>query len=97
MRGQCRSVGPHARGRGGLTVTGERGSRLGSTTGGISRRFSVGSPVLRWGSGGEAWARVGGHGGGVNLTGGGLGWPVHGVVAGARVGEVAGEVTGRNR
>jgi hypothetical protein len=36
---------------------------------------------------------VGGHGGGVNLTGGGLGWPVHGVVAGARDGEVVGEAT----
>jgi hypothetical protein len=33
---------------------------------------------LRRGSGGEARAGVGGHGGGVNLTGGGLGWPVHG-------------------
>jgi hypothetical protein len=31
------------------------------------------------------------------LTGGGLGWPVHGVVAGARGGEVAGEAAERNR
>jgi hypothetical protein len=40
---------------------------------------------------------VGGHRGGVNLTDGGLGWPVHGVVAGARGGEVAGEAAERNR
>jgi hypothetical protein len=40
---------------------------------------------------------VGGHGGGVNWTGGGLGWPVHGTVAGARGGEVAGEAAERNR
>jgi hypothetical protein len=31
------------------------------------------------------------------LTGGGLGWPVHGAVAGARGGEVAGEAAERNR
>jgi hypothetical protein len=36
---------------------------------------------------------VGGHGGGVNLTDGGLGWPVHGAVVGAHGGEVAGEDT----
>jgi hypothetical protein len=53
--------------------------------------------VLWRGSGGEARAVVGGHGGGVNLTDGDLGWPVHGVVAGARGGEVAGEAAGRNR
>jgi hypothetical protein len=40
---------------------------------------------------------VGGHGGGVNLTSGGLGWPVHGAVAGARGGKVAGEAAERNR
>jgi hypothetical protein len=40
---------------------------------------------------------VGGHGGGVNWTGRGLGWPVHGAVAGARGREVAGEVAERNR
>jgi hypothetical protein len=40
---------------------------------------------------------VGGHGGGVNLTSGGLGWSVHGAVAGARGGEVAGEAAERNR
>jgi hypothetical protein len=40
---------------------------------------------------------VGGHGGGVNLTGGGLGWPVHGALASARGGEVAGEAAERNR
>jgi hypothetical protein len=31
------------------------------------------------------------------LAGGRSGWPVHGEVAGARSGEVAGEATGRNR
>jgi hypothetical protein len=40
---------------------------------------------------------VGGHGGWVNSTGGELGWPVHGAVAGARGGEVAGEAAERNR
>jgi hypothetical protein len=40
---------------------------------------------------------VGGQGGGVNLTGGGLGWPVHGAVVGARGGEVVGEATGCDR
>jgi hypothetical protein len=40
---------------------------------------------------------VGGHGGGDNLTGRGLGWPVHGAVAGARGGEVADEAAERNR
>jgi hypothetical protein len=40
---------------------------------------------------------VGGHDGGVNSTGGGLGWPVHGAVAGARGGEVADEAVECNR
>jgi hypothetical protein len=68
-----------------------------STAGEILRRFSAVGPVLWRGSGGEARAGVGDHGGGVNLTGGGLGWPVHGAVAGARGGEVAGEAAERNR
>jgi hypothetical protein len=59
-------------------VTGEEGDGRGSTAGEIPWRFSAESSVLRRGSGGEAWAGVGGHGGGVNLTGGGLRWPVHG-------------------
>jgi hypothetical protein len=71
-------------------VTGGRTGR-GSTTGEAPRRFSAGVPVLRRGSGGEARAGVGDHHGGANLAGGCLGWPVHGVVAGARGGEVAGE------
>jgi hypothetical protein len=54
-------------------------------------------PVLWRGSGGEARAGVGDHGGGVNLTGEDLGWPVHGAVAGARSGEVAGEAVEHNR
>jgi hypothetical protein len=49
------------------------------------------------GSGGEARAGIGDHEGGVNLIGGGLGWPVHSVVVGARGGEVAGEAAERNR
>jgi hypothetical protein len=57
---------------------GEGGVGRGSTACEIPRRFSVVGPVLRRGSGGEARAGVGGHEGGVNLTGGGLGWPVHG-------------------
>jgi hypothetical protein len=59
-------------------VTGGEGAGRGSTVGEIPRRFSTGSPVLRWGSGGEARAGVGDLEGGVNLTGGGLGWPIHG-------------------
>jgi hypothetical protein len=41
--------------------------------------------------------RAGDHGGGVNLTGGGLGRPVRGAVAGVHGGEVAGEAVGCNR
>jgi hypothetical protein len=78
-------------------VTGGEEAGRGSIAGEIPRRFSAGDPVLRWGSGGEARAGVRGHGDGVNLTGGGLGWPVHGALAGARDGEVAGEATDRNR
>jgi hypothetical protein len=51
-------------------------------------------PVLGSWDGGIAWAEVGGHRGGVNLAGGGLEQPVHGEVAGARGGEVAGEAYG---
>jgi hypothetical protein len=90
----------HMAEEGGLTAwhgDGGKGASRGSTVGGILRQFSAGSPVLRRGSGGEARAGVGGHGGGVNLTGGGLGWPVHGAVAGAHGGEVAGEAAKCNR
>ena len=60
-------------------LNGDGGEGVGrGSAGEIPRRFSAVGPVLRWGSGGEAQAGVGGHGGGVNLTGGGLGWPVHG-------------------
>jgi hypothetical protein len=54
---------------------------------GIPRWFSAVGPVLRRGSGGEARAGAGGHGGGVNWTGGGL-WRLvrGGVVAGAAIG-----------
>jgi hypothetical protein len=68
-----------------------------SIAGEIPRWFSAVGPILWRGSGGEARAGVGDHGGGVNLTGGGLGWPVHGAVAGARGSEVAGEAAERNR
>jgi hypothetical protein len=54
-------------------------------------------PILWRGSSGEARAGAGDHGGGVILTGGGLGWPVHGAVAGARGGEVAGEAAERKK
>jgi hypothetical protein len=98
--GRRRGVGPHvSEGRG---FNGAEQRRRGevdrsSTAGEIPRRFSAVGPVLWRGSGGEARAGVGDHGGGVNLTGGGLGWPVHGAVAGARGGEVAGEAAERNR
>jgi hypothetical protein len=52
---------------------------------------------LRRRRGGEARAGVGDHGGGANLAGGCLGWPVHGAVAGAHDGEVAGEAAERDR
>jgi hypothetical protein len=74
-------VGPRSRERGRLTaLNGDRGAGAGrgSVAGEIPWRFSTVGPVLRRGSGGEARAGVGAHGGGVNLTGGGLGWPVHG-------------------
>jgi hypothetical protein len=54
-------------------------------------------PVPRRGGGGKARARARDHRGGVNLTGGGLGRPVRGAVAGAHGGEVAGEAAGCNR
>jgi hypothetical protein len=41
--------------------------------------------------------RVGGHGGGVNLAGGGLERSVRGEVAGAHGGELTGEAYERNR
>jgi hypothetical protein len=40
---------------------------------------------------------VGDYGGGANLAGGRLGRPVHGEVAGARGGGIAGEAARRNR
>jgi hypothetical protein len=61
---------------------------------GARQRFSAGGPVLGGQGGGLARAGVGGHGGGVNLTGGGLGWPIYGEVAGSRGGEVSDEAYG---
>jgi hypothetical protein len=92
--------GPTCQRKGGLTARngdGGEGAGRGSTASEIPRRFSAGGPVLRRGSGGKARAGVRGHEDGVNLTGGGLGWPVHGALAGARGGEVAGEAVKRNR
>jgi hypothetical protein len=54
-------------------------------------------PVPWRGGGGEAQAGAGDHRGGVNLTSGGLGRPVHDAVAGFHGGEVAGEAVGCNR
>jgi hypothetical protein len=54
-------------------------------------------PVPRRGGGGEARVGAGDHRGGVNLTDGGLGRPVHGTVAGVHGGEVTGEAVGCNR
>jgi hypothetical protein len=75
----------------------EGGVDRGSATGEISRRFSAMGPVLWRGSGGEARAGVGDHGGGVNFTGGGSGVDGPRRVAGARDDEVTGEATGRDR
>jgi hypothetical protein len=63
----------------------------------IPQRFSAVGPVLRRGGSGEAQAGAGDHGGGANLTGGGLWRPVRGTVAGVRGGDVAGAVAGHNR
>jgi hypothetical protein len=52
---------------------------------------------LRQGSGGEARVGVGDLGDRFNSAGGCLGWSVHGAVAGAHGGEVAGEAVVRNR
>jgi hypothetical protein len=87
------------RGRGltSLTATEGGGFRPESGRRRIPRRFSAVGPVLRRGGGGEAQAGAGDHGGGANLTGGGLWRPVRGVVAGVRGGDVAGAVAGHNR
>jgi hypothetical protein len=53
--------------------------------------FFTGGLVLGGWDGGIARAEARGHGGGVNLAGGGLGQPVRGEVAGTRGAEVAGE------
>jgi hypothetical protein len=64
---------------------------------GVRRWFSAGDPVPGCRGGGEAQVGIGGRGGRVNLVGGGLEWSVHGEVAGARGGEVAGDAHGCNR
>jgi hypothetical protein len=96
-----RGAGPHVsegRGVNGAEQTMEGWkSRPGLGRGEIPWWFSAVGPVLWRGSGGEARAGVGDHGGGVNLTGRGLGWPIHGAVAGARGGEVASEAAERNK
>jgi hypothetical protein len=83
------------------------GGCSGGCDGGVGREenrpleLDGGSPLVTrfrggWG-GGEARVGIGGHGGGVNLAGGGLERSVHGEVAGARGGEVASEAYGCNR
>jgi hypothetical protein len=52
---------------------------------------------MRRRSGDKARAEVGDYGGGANLAGGCLGRPIHGEVAGARGGGIAGEVAGHDR
>jgi hypothetical protein len=98
-RRRC-GVGPTCQ-RGGVNGADDNGGRgefdRSPAGGEIPRRFSAVGLVLRRGCGGEAWASAGDHGGGVNLTGGGLGRPVRGVVAGVHGGEVAGEAAGCNR
>jgi hypothetical protein len=60
----------------------------------IRRRLSAGNPVLGGRGGSIARARVGGHGGGFNLAGGGSIRPVHGEVPGSHGGKVIGEAYG---
>jgi hypothetical protein len=93
-------VGPHASEGEGNDVGGETAVRR--RWGGTGRQWSrwwffAVDPVLGGWGGGIAWVRVGGHGGGFNLAGGGSGRSVHGEVAGSRSGEVAGEAMGRDR
>jgi hypothetical protein len=93
--------GPHASEGGGVNGAdgnGGRGTVDRSLAGsGIPRWFSAVGPVLWRGSGSEARVGAGDHEGGVNLTGGGLGRPVRGAMAGVHGGEVAGEAVGCNR
>ena len=93
--------GPHARERGWLTALtateGGEGARPGSSRRRVPRRFSAVGPVLWRGGGGKARAGEGAHGGGANWTDGDLWRPVRGTVAGARGGDAAGAVAGRNR
>jgi hypothetical protein len=63
----------------------------------LPRRFSAAGPVLRRGGGGEARVSAGDHGGGINLSCGGLWRLVRGTVAGVRGGEAAGAVAGHDR
>jgi hypothetical protein len=67
-------VGPHAsEAGGGDGVKGKTGSgREGKPIAGARQWFSVGDPVPGGWGGGVAQVGVGGHGGGVNLAGGGL-------------------------
>jgi hypothetical protein len=75
--GRCRGAGPHVSEGRGFNGTEQRwrGGEVdrSSTAGESPRRFSAMGLVLWRGSGGEARAGIGDHGGGVNLTGGGLG------------------------
>jgi hypothetical protein len=82
----------------GANDNGGRGRVDWSPTGsGNPQRFSIVGPVPWWGGGVAARAGVGDHRSGVNLTDGGLWWPVHVAVAGVHGGEVAGAVAGCNR
>jgi hypothetical protein len=69
--GRCGRGPTRQRGRGETASGGRRAVRDGGEP-------VAGGPVLGGRGGGKARAGVGGHGGGVNLTGGGLGWSVHG-------------------
>jgi hypothetical protein len=68
--------------------------REGKPVAGARRRFSAGDLVPSGWGGGVARVRVGGHGGGVNLTDRHLGRPVHRKVAGSHGDVVAGEAVG---
>jgi hypothetical protein len=69
-------AGPSSSEGGGETTLGGRewgSTREGELVAGARQWFSAGGPVLGDRGGGLARAGVGGHGGGVNLAGGGLG------------------------
>jgi hypothetical protein len=85
-------VGPHAIEGEGNIVRGKRRSAHGGEGPTAIELDGGSSPVIRFWVVGwwHSTSGVGGHGGGVNLASGGLGWPVYGEVVGSHGGEATG-------